>query len=96
MRSRNPLTPHPENETCNEWLRYLVQSLEPQAAELSFLVSLWNYSLSHGGLTPKQIKALTPYIDEAVEFLKENFPIEKTVKHEGNVVSISGRIKNND
>ena len=69
MRQRNLNTQPPVNTDVAEWLRYLVQSSDPAAGELPFLVGLWSYILKHKGLTDAQMDALQPYIDEADQFL---------------------------
>lgn len=65
MRHRNPAVCYPRDATCNEWLRFLVQSSPPDAGELPFLVSMWSYCLRFNGLTGKQRSALEPYFEEA-------------------------------
>lgn len=69
MRQRNLNTQPPKNNECAEWLRYLVQSSDPDAGELPFLVGLWSYVIKHKGISDAQLDALQPYIDEADDFL---------------------------
>lgn len=69
MRQRNLNTQPPTQHSYIEWLRYLVQSSDPYAGELPFLVGLWSYLIKQGGLTDAQMDALQPFIDEADQFL---------------------------
>ena len=72
MRDRNLYTATPKNNSYREWLRYLVQSSDPEAGELPFLIGLLNDCIRANGLTEAQQKAVQPYIDEGAEFIKES------------------------
>lgn len=68
MRYRNKTITPPKNDSYAEWLRYAVQSSDPDAGELPFLVSMWNCSLVNKGLTVEQQEAIAPYLTEVFEF----------------------------
>ena len=70
MRMRNLDTETPRHHSYDEWLRYLVQSSDPDAGELPFLVSMWSCCLLKSGLTVAQEAMIQPYIKEADEFIK--------------------------
>lgn len=69
MRNRNINILPPQDNSYLEWLRYLVQSSDPGAGELPFLVGVWSCALHNKGLTEGQQTAVQPYIDEAALFL---------------------------
>lgn len=71
MRHRNIETTPPRRDTYGEWLRYMVQSCEPEAGELGFLVSMWSCYSYNGHLSEEQKKLLEPYIEEARLWLLE-------------------------
>lgn len=99
MRQRNISTTPPCENTYHELLRYLVQSSDPDAGELPFLVGLWDACLRNNGLSDKQAAAVQPYIEEANEFL-DNFVWSPRVKpaieyDRTNVVDLFGGKKGN-
>jgi len=53
----------PRNNNYDEILRAMVQLTAPDEPYLEFLVSMWSYSYKNEGLTPKQEKALQPYME---------------------------------
>ena len=70
MRPRNYNAEPPRDNTYSEWLRYLVQSSDPDAGELPFFVGMWSCCLFNKGLSAEQQTSLQPYIDEATLFLE--------------------------
>lgn len=51
----------PRDKTFKEICRYIMQAADPDYPALGFIASLYSYADYHGGLTPKQRKALDPH-----------------------------------
>jgi len=89
MRNRNKLTPPPLSNTYSEWLRYMVQSIDPDAGELPFLVTMWGMMLtSKDPITQAQADMLQPYIEEANLFLQLNIYPQNLVVDMTNVIKL--------
>lgn len=70
MRPRNASIPAPGAE-YPDWLRYLVQSSDPQAGELPMLVQAWSQTMEGQDLTADQKRFLSPFIAEGSAWLAE-------------------------
>lgn len=92
----------PKDESYQEWLRFIVQSLDHESPDLNFLVKMWCLSIEKGTLEDHEEALVRPYLDLAYEYTYkifeadeesfEKFLMEQKISKFSNVVMFEGKI----